>query len=414
MSKLTAKAFPAIRSHMGDRWYYTATMTFGEVDEYVKPVPKIDEDESLKMWIQRELRSERTAQIAKYLNSQPQRFFNAIVLGMYGGEPDWIPITVSKGTSVQEVDLNERLERSFGFIQFSGDETVFAVDGQHRVEGIRAAIIGNNQLAQDEQTVIFVAHHADDVGRERTRRLFSTLNKYAVPVAESEKIALSEDDMFAIATRQLIDNYKSFNMKFVPLLPSASIPNHEVTCVTTVVGLYRLARFLSPIEIRRERKKVETGPANPDVIKQIYQCSADFWTALKKHVDPIRKVLASSPERHLAANYRHKEGGHLLFRSVGLDAFARATRVLQDRGRTVDEAVSALSKVSLDITAPLWEGLLWRSENNTILHKYGILALNVFLKQIGETPAPNGYNVAAKYLHVTGNEYPRKVKIVAR
>lgn len=63
-------------------------------------------------------------------------------------------------------------------------------------------------LGGEKQTVIFfVAHLETDEGRERTRRLFATLNTYARPISDRETVVISEDDAFAIATRRLIDEY---------------------------------------------------------------------------------------------------------------------------------------------------------------------------------------------------------------
>jgi DNA sulfur modification protein DndB len=81
MTTQSACLLPAIRGRMGDWWYYVTTMTFRDITERVKRVKDIHETSSLKTWIQRELNETRMREIAEYLNSQPQRFFNAIVLG---------------------------------------------------------------------------------------------------------------------------------------------------------------------------------------------------------------------------------------------------------------------------------------------------------------------------------------------
>lgn len=45
---------------------------------------------------------------------------------------------------------------------------------------------------------------------QRSRRLFSTLNRYAKPVSMRDIIALDEDDVVAIASRDLIDTHPLF------------------------------------------------------------------------------------------------------------------------------------------------------------------------------------------------------------
>lgn len=258
---------PAIRARMGDRWYYFATMTFAEIARAVQPVPELPADAKLKMWIQRELRPERTKEIANYLTTQKQRFFNSLVLGVYGGDPEWQAVEVEESVQGKQHKLDERQSNAFGMIHLSGHENIFAVDGQHRVEGIRAAVAAQTNIASEEQAVIFIAHHETISGRERTRRLFATLNDYARPITERETVAISEDNAFAIATRRLVDEYPGLGMRFVPLLPSTNIPASEKACITSVVGLYQMTKFLAPPEIRRTKKKHEDGPPNADVVE---------------------------------------------------------------------------------------------------------------------------------------------------
>lgn len=399
-------AFPAIRSRMGDWWYYSTTMTFAEVARWVQRVEDIHEPRELKTWIQRELRDERTQQIARYLTSQKQRFFNAIVVGIYGGEPEWLPIEVGESLTVKEVKLEERHLHAFGFIHLKGSEQIFAIDGQHRVEGIKQALKDDQKLGTDEQTVIFVAHKTTESGRARTRRLFSTLNKYAKPVSQSELIALSEDDAFAIATRRLIDDYPGLGIEFVPLLASANIPAHEKTCLTTVVGLYELTKLLAPTEFRRERNKYEVGPPQEDTINEIFQESVAFWDALKKHVPEIRKVCASMPSEHLAGTYRHDDGGHVLFRPVGLRAFARAARIMMDRGASAEITVKRLVNAPLELPAPVWRDVLWRPETKTMMNKYVRLAQNIFLLLAGNDADSPRYDVKKEFERITGRPFP--------
>ena len=64
--------------------------------------------------------------------------------------------------------------------------------------GIKEALKENPELGDDELAVIFIAHHTDSAGKERSRRLFTTLNKNAKPVSKGEIIALDEDDAMAI------------------------------------------------------------------------------------------------------------------------------------------------------------------------------------------------------------------------
>jgi DNA sulfur modification protein DndB len=382
---------------MGDWWYYVTTMTFDEVRSRVKKVDDIHERRELKTWIQRELRPERLAQISEYLRSQKQHFFNAIVVGIYRGEPDWYPIQVGRNLAMPTLRPPERSRDSFGFLYLNGEEEIFAIDGQHRVEGIKSAIGHKTSLTTDQQCMIFVAHTETEKGRARTRRLFSTLNKYARPVSKGELVALSEDDTFAIVTRRVIDEYKYLNIKFVPLTKTANIPGNNAQCVTTVLGLYDLIGTISLPPRSRERRQLQVGPPHNSRVQEIYTLTCHFWDLLRKTVPEIKEVTDSHPKKALAAKYRKKGGGHLLFRPVGMKAFAQAARTLVDRGKTLEDAVALLSRTTLDLNICPWPGVLWNSVAHKMINKNSKLACNLFLFMARMPQEPTSYDLLTEY-----------------
>jgi DNA sulfur modification protein DndB len=71
---------------------------------------------------------------------------------------------------------------------------MFAIDGQHRLAGMKEAVVSQPALGADEVSLVLVAHQTSKSGLERTRRLFTTLNKTARPVGKGEIIALDEND----------------------------------------------------------------------------------------------------------------------------------------------------------------------------------------------------------------------------
>ena len=164
---------PVIRGHVGDWRYYTGVMKFKEIEEIVTPsVDEFCNPSCLNDLLQRQL-TENYKSIVKYLLSEKQRFFNAIVLAIYDGDPKWL-----------EIEFGEEYEEynNVGFLAFNEDLKVFPVDGQHRVKGIIEALKDNRELEDEEVPVIFIAHKNDDAGKRRTRKLFSTLNRRAKPV----------------------------------------------------------------------------------------------------------------------------------------------------------------------------------------------------------------------------------------
>ena len=66
-------------------------------------------------------------------------------------------------------------------------------------------------MKDESISAIFVAHDASsEETKQRTRRLFTTVNKKAKRVSKSAIIALDEDNGFAVITRSLIDEHWLF------------------------------------------------------------------------------------------------------------------------------------------------------------------------------------------------------------
>ena len=391
--------FPAIRARMGDWWYYTATMTFAEIAERVKRVDEIYEASSLKTWIQRQVDDERREQIATYLREQDQHFFNAIVLGIFDGAPDWFPVAVSKGHVQTNVELGERAATAFGLIKLSGTEQIFAIDGQHRVEGIKAALEHEDsaELAKEEQTVILVAHKTDSDGHQRTRRLFTTLNRYAVRVSQGELIALSEDDTYAIVARRLVDEYPGLGSDFVPLYKTANLPQNDKQSLTSLISLYTIVKVLAVPTGRRSPRHLIHGPPNKADEESLFAMQLEFWDAVKAHFQELSAVCRSKPEAGVAGHYRHAEGGHFLLRPFCLVAFAKVVRILQDCGFTIGRAVKVLAKAEMEISAEPWRHLVWNPSKGAMINKNEALVKNLLLHQIGQPLHPARYKLREEY-----------------
>ena len=217
---------PALRACMGDWVYYVTFLRMEQIAERISIAQEIHSSKVLKDMIQRQI-TDRSKQISDYLLKQPQRFFNALIVGVYGGSPDWYELDIRTNHLFDAEALPRELDGVLGFLRLDGTEILFAIDGQHRVEGIKQALQENAELKQEEVSTIFVAHRNDPVGMERTRRLFTTLNRYAKPVSKSEIVALDEDDILAITTRELVEKHPLFQEK-ISLSKTKAVAVREV------------------------------------------------------------------------------------------------------------------------------------------------------------------------------------------
>lgn len=407
MKNRSHRTFPSIYAKMGDRPYFVTTMTFNDVAEWLIPPRDVEASDELKDWIQRKRDHTRLSSISSYLLNQNQHFFNAIVAGIFEGEPEWYPVVVTESPTLRAIDvkIDERSKDAIGILRLQGNEQIFAIDGQHRVDGIKTAIAQNPELGQEELCVIFVGHKSDSEGEERTRRLFTTLNRYARPVSKGEIIALDQDDAFAIITRKLIYTYAPLRLdRFTTFTRTTNLPSNESFAITTVLALYDLVKTLGVPKTSsgsRQRSQLIIGPPEESKIETIYNLITDFWDLLIKYIKPIKAV---TNRRASASKYRDDNGGHFLFRPNGLIVFATAVRILLDRAEELEDIIHVLSKLPLELNEEPWRYVLWNPDEEKVITNQKTLATNLLLYMVNHYPLPLNYKLEEKYQKVLGDK----------
>lgn len=355
---------PALRAHMGDWVYYVTFLRMEQIADRISIAEEIHSSNVLKTMIQAQI-ANRSKQISGYLLSQPQRFFNALIVGVYGGSPKWYELSIDTNLHFDAEVLPRELDGVLGFLRLDGTETLFAIDGQHRVEGIKQALQENAELKREEVSVIFVAHRNDPTGMERTRRLFTTLNRYAKPVSKSEIVALDEDDILAITTRELVEKHPLFEEK-ISLSKTKAVAVRDNRSFTTIITLYDALEILFRTKGRGWTDFKRHRPED-DEISEFYAKSACFWDTMIEYFPSLGEVQESQPNENIAGRYRHREGGHLLFRPVGLLIIAHVVRQAKDLGLSEREAIKRVSEISMELTDDPWVGLLWDNTNHRMI-----------------------------------------------
>lgn len=354
---------PALRARMGDWIYYVTFLRMDQIADQIHIAEKIHSSNVLKDMIQRQI-TNRAGQISDYLLRQQQRFFNSLIVGVYGGSPDWYELKIGTNPLFNIPVLAPELEGVLGILRLDGTQTFFAIDGQHRVEGIKQALKKNKELKKEEVSVIFVAHQNDPYGMERTRRLFTTLNRYAKPVSKSEIVALDEDDIIAITTRELVEKHPLFQEK-ISLSKTKAVAVKDNRSFTTIITLYDVLEIL--FRTARGWKEFKRHRPEDDTIAKFYAESIEFWDTLVEHFSPLRETITNQPANNIAGRYRNRKGGHLLFRPVGLLVIAHVVRQAKDSGLSERETIKRISEVSMELTDDPWVGLLWDKTNQRMI-----------------------------------------------
>ena len=383
--------FPALRCRMGDWFYYVTFMSFRDIKEWIHAPHEIHSSKKLSEWIQRELQLNHAQAIATYLATQPERMFNALFVGIYDGEPQWGEIQVSSTLELAPFkvtdDQLDNLSRSVGILHFSGEEKLFAIDGQHRVAGVKLALEQTpkkSPLNDDEITVILVGHKTDQTGRERTRRLFTTLNKTAKRVSQTDIIALDEDNGAAIVTRRMIDEFTLFRKgEMIAFNPTANIGESDIDSITSVITLYDVVKTLAVCVEGYSKKGFIDNRPDDKLLDSVYNFCCSYWDLLQEIIPEYQKVFLSKKS---PSQFRQPDNNHLLFRPVGQRAFAEATAYLIKKcSLGLDEAIKELSQADLWLHFPKWHYILWNPIGKTMIPtaKNRGIAKSHLLKMIG-------------------------------
>lgn len=377
---------PALRGIFGDWVYYSCLMPMQIVAEKIDFAKELHKSTNLSDLIQREIKVGRGVDIAKYLSREPERFFNSLVVAVYGGEPIWYEVGLTPNEKFSDLDeLPDFALHSFGILSLSGDEKLFAIDGQHRLAGIKKAIKDGGEL-NDEVSIVLVAHINSKEGLQRTRRLFTTLNKTAVPVSKGEKIALDENDVMAIVARRLVEDNPKFGNDRIAYKATNNLSPSDDASLTTIGNLYDLLNILFA-KILKDKKvsQQDLKFIRPDEQKldEYYQSACLFFDTLEMYLPELQEFFESKNPKTVVAKYRGTFGGSLVFRPVGLTLFFEVVEQLA-KYSPLEDAIADAAKLPRDLSDVPYRNILWDIKTQNILTKRKVLTRNLMLYMLNK------------------------------
>lgn len=366
----TPLTLPALRGTFGSWVYYVCTVPVAEIGDRVRYAEEVHPDKALSELIQRRLTGARAKHIAEYLAGTPDRFFNSLVLATYGGSPEWMEIGNFRAPKdpTRLALLTDQARDGLGFLLLSGKEKIFALDGQHRLAGIRQALEDDMDFGDDMLPVLLVAHKTTKAGKERTRRLFTTLNKTAIAVQKADIIALDEDDAMAIIARRLVEEDPAFRSPRTAVISSLNMPATNRTALMTIATLYDVLKLLFMHHIgKRSDRTLRFNRPSDDKLKEYHALAVAYFAALASAFPPIAAVRRHADPATITLKNRDGTGGHLLFRAIGLDILTRTAieRAKKD-GSSLPAAVARLKDLPMDLSSAPWSNVIWKPSSGTI------------------------------------------------
>jgi len=345
---------PSLRGVLGDWIYYSALLKAEHFSRRIKPSHEIREAKALEDFLQRTLKP-RVAQIAYYLGKRDSRFFNSIIVGVFGGLPSWAEFDLKAVTrKLNAKVVTDELRESLGLLIFTGDEKMFAIDGQHRVEGIKRAYEENPvRMRHDQYPVIFVAHLDTPAGKVRTRRLFCDINKNAVAVAEGDKVVIDEDDLCAIVTRRVYANYPAFKGgKEIAVTERKEILEKEgKERFASLLALYTVTKKLKRLFRKKDgtlESEIQNVTSFEPIVTGFFDFAIEHEASLNKYFKQERTTLTAE----------RKNNRNLFFRPVGLEVLARLYAYFHPRG-DLSRLAEGLSLLNFQNPGGVFDGILW-------------------------------------------------------
>ncbi|MGM0934731.1 MAG: DGQHR domain-containing protein [Bacteroidota bacterium] len=398
---------PALTGKFGEWRYYQLILKVKDLVQNfgteispnyrVKAVEEVEEIYSQKgvsKLLQRAFDPKRLEPMKNYILKQPDKYLNNLTIGIFGGNPDWYPMDISDSTKLNSEKL-ENLEKQIGFIELKGTETLFVLDGQHRLKGLRKAFAEKPKKIENDQIVCtLIIHHPNEKGRIRTRRLFSTINRHAKPVSKGENILLDEDDVSAIIVRKLIEEYKLFkNKAIIALSKGGNITAGTLSKFSTVVTLYEInEKLINHKEIYpkgEDGKIVRIRPIEKIIDKQkliIFK----YWNKFFELFPGAVQFIEDSKENRI--KYR-AYGGDFSLRPIAQWAIFEIIIACEEERVSIDR----LKKLPRDVSNPFWHHILWNPFkegmlfNRSLIRNYIKYNIGLNLKSKELERLENGY-----------------------
>jgi DNA sulfur modification protein DndB len=310
-----------------------------------------------------------------YLSNQPQHFYGALIIAVYGGEPEFSKVQIAEHALI---DDNERSSYGFGLLRFDGSQQYFALDGQHRLKSIQLALEAKPELGSEEVTVIIVKHENTLEGMERTRRLFSTLNRRAEKTSVGLNIAIDEDDPIAITTRRLVREHVYLSeLKLVKANKEGlnskrlSTATADKPYLTTLQTLYECNEMMMRAYSGGTTIDASFKSNRPDeeTLDEYYTYLGSIWKDIIEISPDLQSVRDGRQKAgDLRLDKRSGGGGSVMARPMGQLIVAEVLMLALLRGQEQTPFLRRLlTETSFNLDDAPWRKLIWNPDSRDMI-----------------------------------------------
>jgi DNA sulfur modification protein DndB len=354
-----ASTFPSVHGRMGGSDFYCSVLTYGEAARLIQFVEEVDDwgsDTDPESKTQRKLNVGRVErEMVPYLLDVEDHFYSALTVEV---RP---PIRDDGSNGVPFISTGPEIPggMTFGQVVLDGTETLYALDGQHRLKSIQLAIRRRPELAREQIGVIFVPFRS----QRHSQLLFSDLNRYAKSPSKSISLLFSHRDPIVAIAKGLVERVEFLKDRVE--YESTSLAKHTPN-VVTLSTLYEMTKSLV-----RDQDGV---PPEEEIERQV-----GIWNTLVDVIAPWREVV--NRDEHPS----YLRGRFLPMQGVCQQAIAIAVAPVFRKASTQARTLAPLRRVDWRITNPEWQGIAVQGRHisntsTTVRNLAGVLSLKLGLE----------------------------------
>jgi DNA sulfur modification protein DndB len=356
---------PAISGKMGDNDFFISTMKVADLAKTVIAAKDMIgwESKSIEDRLQRELNMRRVAtEMVPYLLQARDRFFNSLVVLVY--EPKLFEFEGLAEIAKISIAAYKQNSEKMGFLSIEGGQLV-ALDGQHRLAALKMALLREDheqtplvgefieELPDDDIPVVFLMITQKEI--VKARNIFNKLNRYAKTTSRGDNIITSEDDGYAILTRDLLGDTEPLSGKDAKgdLMVSwkSTTLSARSTQWTTIGAVHSAVKEILEYLGHTGWDSKDNPVAPPrDQLNVAYTKLTNWWMDIISEVKGLTDVTENPG--NVIKNRQDDSPYSLLMRPVGLVALVKGIVMAVDRSDgelSVKQASARASKIKWNL-----------------------------------------------------------------
>ena len=203
-------------------------------------------------------------------------------------------------------------------------------------------------------------------------------------------IALDEDDIVAIVTRELLETYPLFTGNRVKISNSKSMPQSDKEAFTSLMTLYscHLSIYKTYISKKDGKNYRETDIKNQQkirpsdaVLDEFKNLLIGFWDCMESTFVEIQSYIRDNSQSAAKELRSTENGGNLFFRPIGLLPFVEAiSKISLKSNSSFEDIIRDYANLDRNVHSNLWDMILWNPMTKKMIMRNQALVYYLLIK----------------------------------